>query len=518
MTNLFSKITIIATVAAMVAMMLPLPAGAQKNDTEAFIKKRTQEIDSLKKVAEKFYNDNVKPYEEKTQNLENKTSFDKNKQNELTRLNQEKQTLENQIQASQKEINNIDNDIKSSQDSANVQSALKKYVIKLLNTQYDKDQAKKLKKILPKINDPKVRKNAELLLEYGNIAAQLRKPLEDLQEQLEITEYAKQDKDSPIITSFLNDWNNVEYIKAQKLVEHNSDRKSIPYLDKVIANVNAMAKNYFSDSTKLQNVIDELKSKSVNVQSPDEKLEQLNKNLKDEKNKQKQLQESLKKTEEQINAINSEFEEVNSNISGYNAAEATRHEMTEKWYDILEDCDKLILDAARYCLSIPCDTVGVFKSAAQLTIPLLKEAYHKSYRARAEKYTILINDYENHVIDIGKFWQKNWNYTKSKEGLIKKDKDEIRTGLENLDYYKNYYKKRNEKNAVSSPNLDSFLQEFESMFNKEFKGCREQYKKLGERLRGVTAKPKAAKPQTTATQADDNTVKQEMITNEIQER
>ena len=177
-----------------------------------------------------------------------------------------------------------------------------------------------------------------------------------------------------------------------------------------------------------------------------------------------------------------------------------RKQVNETWSSKKDAIDKTLYDACLYCVdrNHPCDTLGnnewLRKEVEKLTDAKSKYPQSEDYKKLFSQFNELFNNYEAYTLEIGEFLQNCYKYNKGNGELTAKMHSEIDAGLKNLTYYKKYYLKRNEKNAIHSENLDYIIKEFKDMFQINFKGCKERYKKLNSRVpRKKTAKSKTPK-------------------------
>jgi formylglycine-generating enzyme required for sulfatase activity len=114
---------------------------------------------------------------------------------------------------------------------------------------------------------------------------------------------------------------------------------------------------------------------------------------------------------------------------------------------------------------------------------LLDNVFHKSYKARRDRYVQLMADYDRHTTELGSFLKRVFVYSKAGQ-VTDETRNEISSWLHSLDYYKNYYVGRNEPKAVSCPYLDGVIYSFEQILSSGFTNGKEQLQTLSENLRG----------------------------------
>ena len=235
-----------------------------------------------------------------------------------------------------------------------------------------------------------------------------------------------------------------------------------------------MIKDLDLDNSYIKSPIDDIKNLQKDIKALEDQRDITQRKLDAIKPEIKRLEDFLSNNLK----INQENKNINNN----------RKQVNETWNIKKNDIDIALYKACVDCLNQPCDTLGNNKwlreEVKELTDTDSKYPQSEDYKKLFSQFHELFNHYEAYTLEIGEFLKNNYKYNKGNGELTNAMRVEIQKDLKNLGYW-NYYTKRKEKNAVHSKNLDSILEKFEAMFNTNFKNCKEDYKQLGRKLRGV---------------------------------
>ena len=422
---------------------------AQTNADKQYVQDLVKNLDSLKREADSYYNKNVKPLEEALKNIAAKDPNDEKNRKDLVAFRNEESKIRQEIATSSNSINSKTAELNSLK-GAKFDKDVEKFVIDLLNARCNPKAIASLndcKELLSKEKRKALATDIDLLNKYEN---------------------------------FCGD--------------------NILFLDECYKKALDMKKRGLGNCEKeyeqlLQNLTPDYQK---SISSPISHIKNLEDEIEQEVAKKNNAEKELKTIVSNISRLEASINKNAKNDKDYNDLEKKRYNETEKWYDIREEIDKRLTKACLDCLKQPCDTLGnnewLRKQVKELTDTTGKYPQFKSYKSRFAEYHKLFDNYNNYSWEIGEFLKDNYKYNRGDGELTAKMHSEIDAGLKNLTYYKKYYLKRNEKNAIHSENLDYIIKEFEDMFHINFKGCKERYKKLNSRVpRKKTAKSKTPK-------------------------
>ena len=498
--SMIEKFTIKTIVSFALALLVAMGTGitlAQTSADKQYVQDLVKNLDSLKREADSYYNKNVKPLEDALKNIAAKDPNDEKNRKDLVAFRNEESKIRQEIATSSNNINSKTAELNSLK-GAKFDKDVEKFVIDLLNARCNPKAIASLndcKELLSKEKRKALATDIDVLNKYENFCDEMHNVLESFQHRFNRSKWKKLEEDSPLLQEFDNAWTNVTYHDR-----YNKDGDIILFLDECYKKALDMKKRGLGNCEKeyeqlLQNLTPDYQK---SISSPISHIKNLEDEIEQEVAKKNNAEKELKTIVSNISRLEASINKNAKNDKDYNDLEKKRYNETEKWYDIREEIDKRLTKACLDCLKQPCDTLGnnewLRKQVKELTDTTGKYPQFKSYKSRFAEYHKLFDNYNNYSWEIGEFLKDNYKYNRGDGELTAKMHSEIDAGLKNLTYYKKYYLKRNEKNAIHSENLDYIIKEFEDMFQINFKGCKERYKKLNSRVpRKKTAKSKTPK-------------------------
>ena len=349
-----------------------------------------------------------------------------------------------------------------------IRPTINSYLSTLLSSRCDPQAVEALKGY----SDPLSSDQLDLLSQYERYSLDLKAPLEVLKSELERNGWAKLDENSAALQQFDKVWDNAPYI----LYIAKGSGDGISFLNDIVKKVILLRMRGFANSkTDVEQMILNLTPSTSQTTNPAQHIELINRGT--------AMSQRLVEFKNLIGKLDGQLSAISNTNEQFNELGQQRYDVVENWYDMREELDSVLLDACKYCLSQPCDTIGAYTWLRGEVEPMLEMVYHKSYKARRDSYLTLMADYDRYSIEIGSFLNSVKIYTKA--GQVTDDtKKDIISLLQSLDYYKNYYVKSKEPKEVSSPYLDGIISEFEQMWDDNFSGGDEEFKSLFEKIRG----------------------------------
>lgn len=413
----------------------------KKSPREYFEELKEKRYDLFEK-SQLFYLDKVKPIFDELETIPEETSPE-----DVEKMQQELKTAQNKLAVIMPSQEQFDNEISS-------------FVTSLLASRCN-PQAIALVKDL---SSDRLAYQLGQLKNFEYYSTNMRSPLENVRTALEKNGWKKLKDGSTDLRVFDKEWENTLYLNSLT----NSTGNGIPFLNEQMRKVMTLRMKGFDNcQSDLQQVIENL------TPSEDAGWQQ----IADDAGKYGEII----KTQNKISSIEHQLRTISDENTKFNELDKQRYEVVEKWYDQREEIDKMLLDACKYTLPLPCD--GTFLWARGQVEPMLSTVYHKSYKARRDIYVKLFDDYCSHTAELEAFLKQIYPYVRTTGALTSEDKDVILSSLHSLDYYSNYYVHRNENKAVSIPYFDSAIGEIEKMIGNNFAGALEKYNLLSENLR-----------------------------------
>ena len=415
----------------------------KKSPREYFDELKEKRYDLFEK-SQLFYLDKVKPIFDELETIPEETSPE-----DVEKMQQELKTAQNKLAVIMPSQEQFDNEISS-------------FVTSLLASRCN-PQAIALVKDL---SSDRLAYQLGQLKNFEYYSTNMRSPLENVRTALEKNGWKKLKDGSTELRVFDKEWENTLYLNSLT----NSTGNGIPFLNDQMRKVMTLRMKGFDNcQSDLKQVIENL------TPSEDAGWQQ----IADDASRYGEII----KTQNKISSIEHQLRTISDENAKFNELDKQRYEVVEKWYDQREEIDKLLLDACKYCLSYPCDNLGIFKYMREQVEPMLSSVYHKSYKARRDTYVTLFDNYDSFTSELETFLKQIYPYVRTTGALTSEDKDVILSSLHSLDYYSNYYVHRNENKAVSIPYLDSAIGEIEKMISNNFAGALEKYNLLSENLR-----------------------------------
>lgn len=357
---------------------------------------------------------------------------------------------------------------KLTSEFSEIRTTVRDYLSKLLSSPCDPQAVAALKNY----SDPLLGDQLELLNQYESYALGMKAPLDALKSELESNGWGKLDESSVALQQFDKVWDNASYI----LYVANGRGKGVPFLNDIVKRVISLRMRGFANSkTDIEQMLLNLTPSNSQATDPAQYIGQINRGI--------TISKRLNELNQNIGKLNDQLSTISSTNEQFNELDKQRYDVVENWYDMREELDSVLLDACKYCLSQPCDTVGVYTWLRGEVEPMLEMVYHKSYKARRDSYLTLMADYDRYTIEISSFLNSMKIYTKAGH-ITDNTKKDIVSLLQSLDYYKNYYVKSKVPKEVSNPYLDGIISEFEQMWDDNFSGGDEEFKSLFEKIRG----------------------------------
>ena len=369
-----------------------------------------------------------------------------------------------ELDAMQEDLENFKSELESLNKSRlNTHKTINTYLITLLNSRCNPQAIAAIKDY----DDASMRSELGLLKKYESYSLGLKAPLESLRIALEGNGWRKLDKNSSALQQFDKAWDNSDYI----IYIANDEGNGIPFLNECVKIVISLRISGFDNCrNKLEQLLMDLTPTNSEATSPKQYADILARDAR-AMNRITELNIRIASLENQLKTINNTNEQFNELVD-------QRYDMKELWYDKREELDKLLMDACRYTLSQPCDTAGAYAWMRNQLEPMLDSVFHTSYKAQRDGYLRLLADYDRHTTELGVFLEQMHNNAKILSA------DDIKALLSKLDYYNNYYVKRNIERAVSSPYLNAVISDFEQMLSRNSKVDKEKLQQLSEELRG----------------------------------
>lgn len=371
---------------------------------------------------------------------------------------------------------------------------IENYVINLLDSRCNPKALASLencKNNVPRDNWVKLEKLISRLNNFSNYCDEMRKVLEDFEEDFKVAKWGKIEEGSDVLMQFDTQLKRCGYNDRYK------KRESIPFLDKCYDRILEMRKKGFENcKADYEKIIKDLTPDDTYIKSPVADIEQLEKDIKILEQQRDEAAERIKDSGNDIKDLE-QFLGKNLEINKANKQKIEELKQAQQALQAKKDAiDKALQDACLYCLdkSHPCDINGnnewLRNQVKELTDTVSGYAQSAEYKKRFAEFHKLFDNYEAYTKEIGEFLFGKEDdkqdkgcrkYTNSKEGLTTDMKSDIRSKLSNLGYYKNFYKR-----TVHSGNLDYILGEFEAMFKNEFKdsNIKKRYNALAPLLRG----------------------------------
>ena len=416
----------------------------KKSPREYFDELKEKRYDLFEK-SQLFYLDKVKPIFDELETIPEETSPE-----DVEKMQQELKTAQNKLAVIMPSQEQFDNEISS-------------FVTSLLASRCN-PQAIALVKDL---SSDRLAYQLGQLKNFEYYSTNMRSPLENVRAALEKNGWKKLKDGSTELRVFDKEWENALYLNSLT----NSTGNGIPFLNDQMRKVMTLRMKGFDNcQSDLQQVIENL------TPSEDAGWQQ----IADDAGRYGEII----KTQNKISSIEHQLRTISDENAKFNELDKQRYEVVEKWYDQREEIDKMLLEACKYTLSLPCD--GTFLWARGQVEPMLSTVFHKSYKARRDTYVKLFDDYCSHTAELEAFLKQIYPYVRTTGALTSEDKDVILSSLHSLDYYSNYYVHRNENKAVSIPYLDSAIGEMEKMIGNNFAGAMEKYNLLMEKLHYIS--------------------------------
>ncbi len=431
-----------------VLALWPAAAVAQTWEQWNHIDSVKQHAEQLYNIAQYYYNENVAPVQREFNAIPDDVSPEK------------LQSMKQQLAADRLQLQQLTDAYNKNNQQ------LTEHVTALLSSRCNPQAIA----VVKDYDEPSLRSSIALLNGYESYCQGLKAPLLAVKGVLERGGWRKLDENSAALQAFDKAWDNAPYVNFLA----STSGSGIPFLDDCVQQVIALRFQGFDNCrSQLEQLLERLTP--LSTASPADvgaTVAQQRSNS----NRMALLRRSINDIEAQLGTIS----DINAQ---YNELGQQRYEVVERWYDRREDLDKVLIAAARYCLSYPCDSVGAYKWMAAQVRPMLDSVFHKSYRAQRDRYLVLLADYDRHTTQLGSFLKKTLLYTKT-GSITAETRNMITTSLQSLDYYQNYYSRRNEAKPVSSPYLDGIIAGFEQMLASGFAGGKDQIQTLSENLRG----------------------------------
>ncbi len=444
------KVLTYKRIVLMLIALAPVLSQAQTWEQWDYMENCKKKVDELLPLSQAFYNMNVKPVEQQFNAIPEDVSKE-----QLEAMHSDLQNKKNELASQTATFNNLSQTINN-------------YISTLLNSRCNPQAVAALKDY----HEPSAVANLEMLKNYESYSQGLREPLMSLRTALEQNGWRKLDESSPALQSFDRAWDNSSYINLVT----NSDEVGIPFLNECVKKVISLRFRGFDNCRDdIEQLIANLTPSSDAATSPANYLALISNHA----TTARQINELNK----QINNIENQLGEISDINEQYNELGQQKYEVVEQWYDMREEIDNVLMDACKYVLSQPCDTLGAFTWMSSLLQPLLDNVFHKSYKARRDRYVQLMADYDRHTTELGSFLKRVFVYSKAGQ-VTDETRNEISSLLHQLEYYKDYYVSRNEQKAVSSPYLDGVIYSFEQILSSGFTNGKEQLQTLSENLRG----------------------------------
>ncbi len=426
--------------------LVPVLAQAQTWEQWDYFEDCKAKVKQLYDRAQHFYDKNVKPVEQQFNAIPEDVSPE-----QLEAMHSDLQNKQAKLAALTADYNNLSQTING-------------YIATLLSSRCNPQAVAALNDYY----EPSAMEKLAMLKKFEEYSLGLKEPLIGLRTALESNGWRRLDESSAALRQFDNAWDNAGYI----LLITSSDAEGISFLNECVKKVISLRFRGFDNCRDdIVQLIANLTPSSDEATSPASYLALLS------------VARQIAELNSQINAIESQLGKISDTNAQYNELGQQRYEVVERWYDLREDLDNVLMDACKFVLSQPCDTLGTFNWMNTELQPLLGNVFHKSYKARRDRYVQLLNDYDRHATELGSFLKHVFVYAKA--GQITDDtRNEISSLLQSLDYYRNYYAGHAQAKAVSSPYLDGIIAGFEQMLASGFAGGKDQIQTLSENLRG----------------------------------
>lgn len=176
-----------------------------------------------------------------------------------------------------------------------------------------------------------------------------------------------------------------------------------------------------------------------------------------EKDKQeiKNKKDSITRCTQKIDSLNSKIDNLNSKINTLTSQKDSLEKYTTFFNEtIFKQCLLYPLEG-RY------DSIFISECKQCLKDMKIQESHPELYNT----YYDLLNDYKKYNDQVKTFLVEQKRSVDLKGGLIGAFKDKAKQKLEELDYYKKFYLKRNTPPYKSIPYLDEVIYEFLSVLN-----------------------------------------------------
>lgn len=479
------KILFIITILA----LCPLTSLAQSPEAIAHIKQVKDSIDAWYKAAEKFYNKNVKPLEEKTNKSQNAAEKQVD-QNQIADLQTLVQDYDGFIQANNMTINELNESLKA-YSGEEFEKSICVYTAHLRNRPCNPKAIESIKGAKKYLTDDLYKESfnnsIKALEKYKKYCEELIKPLKKIELDIQTNGGKQFDEDSKPLQRFKNDWDNISYIKDFQQLK--DAEQNISYLDDLVEQVEYLKKNGFdngSDSendnalAQVQDIMKHLSIDNAVLESPIDEMNNIKAQISSLESKNNELKKIQEQALKQLNELNEELAETNDAVRNFEDIDQQRYDMTEKWYDMRQKIDDELLELCKYCLSQPCDPTGEnFNKLVDLVLPVFDKAKFPAYIERLDNYKKLFANYKTYTEEIHNFLKSHFGYTNMNGKTIPtKQQNALRSDFDNLSYVKNHYNQRSNKKGIYSPHLNGILENFERMWKRNFSNSADEYKNM----------------------------------------
>ena len=469
--------------------LCPLTSLAQSSEAIAHIKEVKDSINVWYKAAEKFYNKNVKPLEEKTNKSQNAAEKQVD-QNQIADLQALVQNYDDSIQANNMTITELEESLKA-YSGEEFEKSICVYTAHLRNRPCNPKAIESIKGAKKYLTDDLYKESfnnsIKALEKYKKYCEELIKPLKKIELDIQTNGGKQFEENSKPLQRFKNDWDNISYIKDFQQLK--DAEQNITYLDDLVEQVEYLKKNGFDNGSDSENdnalaqVQDIMKHLSIDdavIESPIDEMNSIKAQISSLESKNKELKKSQDRTLKQLNDLNEELAETNDAVRNFEDIDKQRYDMTEEWFDMRQKIDDELLELCKYCLSQPCDPTGEnFNNLVNLVLPVFDKAKFPAYIERLDNYKKLFANYKTYTEEIHNFLKSHFGYTNMNGKTIPtKQQNALRSDFDNLSYVKNHYNQRSNKKGIYSPHLNGILENFERMWKRNFSNSADEYKNM----------------------------------------